>query len=84
MSWLETLRTGAAAIRAHRLRSLLTLLGITIGVASVIILVAVGHGSAVSVQNQIEGLGTNMLSVQAGGRLFGRQASTSTSTVTPR
>ena len=61
---------------ANRLRSFLTLLGISIGVASVIILVAVGHGSAVSVQKQIEGLGTNLLTVQSGGGLFGRRAST--------
>jgi len=61
---------------ANRLRSFLTLLGISIGVASVIILVAVGHGSAVSVQKQIEGLGTNLLTIQSGGGLFGRRAST--------
>ncbi len=61
---------------ANRLRSFLTLLGISIGVASVIVLVAVGHGSAVSVQKQIEGLGTNLLTVQSGGGLFGRRAST--------
>jgi putative ABC transport system permease protein len=64
-------------VLANRLRSLLTLLGITIGVASVIILVAVGHGSAVAVQQQIEGLGTNMLTIQTGGRGFGRAASSS-------
>jgi putative ABC transport system permease protein len=61
---------------ANRLRSFLTLLGISIGVSSVIVLVAVGHGSAVSVQKQIEGLGTNLLTVQSGGGLFGRRAST--------
>jgi putative ABC transport system permease protein len=65
-------------VLANRLRSLLTLLGITIGVASVIVLVAVGHGSAAAVERQIEGLGTNMLTVQSGGRFFGRAASTST------
>jgi len=59
------------------MRSVLTLLGVTIGVAAVILLVAVGHGSAAAVQAQIEGLGTNMLTIQAGGRTFGRQASTS-------
>ena len=64
-------------VLANRLRSLLTLLGITIGVASVIILVAVGRGSAVAVQTQIEGLGTNMMTIQAGGRFFGRAASSS-------
>jgi putative ABC transport system permease protein len=79
MTILEALRMAVQGVLANRLRSLLTLLGITIGVASVIILVAVGHGSAVSVENQIEGLGTNMLTVQAGGRSFGRAASRSSS-----
>jgi putative ABC transport system permease protein len=79
MTFVESLRMAVQGVLANRLRSLLTLLGITIGVASVIVLVAVGHGSAVAVANRIEGLGTNMLTVQAGGRLFGRAASTSTS-----
>ena len=63
-------------VLANRLRSFLTLLGISIGVASVIILVAVGRGSASAVQQQIEGLGTNLLTVQSGGGLFGRRAAT--------
>jgi putative ABC transport system permease protein len=74
MSLFEALRMAVQGVLANRLRSLLTLLGITIGVASVIILVAVGRGSASSVQKQIEGLGTNLLTVQAGGRGFGRAA----------
>jgi putative ABC transport system permease protein len=57
-------------VLANRMRSLLTMLGITIGVASVIILVAVGHGSAVAVQKQIAGLGTNTVTIMNGG--FGR------------
>ncbi|MDX6455956.1 MAG: putative transport system permease protein, partial [Gaiellaceae bacterium] len=52
---------------SNRLRSLLTMLGITIGVASVIVLVAVGHGSAENVRKQIESLGTNTVTVSAGG-----------------
>jgi putative ABC transport system permease protein len=76
VSWLEAARMAVHGLLANRLRSFLTLLGISIGVASVIILVAVGHGSAVSVQKQIEGLGTNLLTVQSGGGLFGRRAST--------
>jgi putative ABC transport system permease protein len=79
MSAFEALRMAVQGVLANRLRSLLTLLGITIGVAAVIILVAVGRGSAVSVQQRIEGLGTNMLTIQAGGRFFGRAASTSSS-----
>ncbi|HEX5449846.1 MAG TPA: ABC transporter permease, partial [Gaiellaceae bacterium] len=66
-------------VLANRLRSFLTLLGITIGVASVIILVAVGRGSSASIEQQIEGLGTNMLTVQSGGRFFGRAAARSIS-----
>jgi putative ABC transport system permease protein len=54
-------------VLANRTRSLLTMLGITIGVASVIILVAVGHGSAVAVQSRIENLGTNTLTISPGG-----------------
>ena len=60
-------------VLANRLRSLLTMLGITIGVAAVIILVAVGHGSQVAVQKQIEGLGTNVVIRSCrGGFGFGR------------
>jgi len=79
MSFAESFRMALQGVLANRLRSLLTLLGITIGVASVIILVAVGHGSAVAVEKQIEGLGTNMLTIQAGGRFFGRAPAKSTS-----
>ena len=50
------------------------MLGITIGVAAVIVLVAVGHGSAVDVSSQIESLGTNTLTVMPGGGFgFGRR-----------
>jgi len=79
VSVIEAMRMALQGVMANRLRSFLTLLGITIGVASVIILVAVGHGSAVNVEKQIENLGTNMLSIQAGGRGFGRAAARSTS-----
>jgi putative ABC transport system permease protein len=64
---LENIRIAVRGISANRLRSALTVLGITIGVAAVIILVAVGRGSAVSVQNRIESLGTNTLTIFAGG-----------------
>jgi putative ABC transport system permease protein len=75
MSVFEAARMAVHGVLANRLRSFLTLLGISIGVASVIILVAVGRGSAVSVQKQIEGLGTNLLTIQSGGGGFGRRAS---------
>ncbi|HXH98500.1 MAG TPA: ABC transporter permease [Gaiellaceae bacterium] len=72
MSVLESLRMAFQGVLSNRLRSLLTMLGITIGVAAVIILVAVGHGSAVAVQQRIEGLGTNLVTIMPGGFGFGR------------
>jgi putative ABC transport system permease protein len=73
---LEALRMAVQGLISNRLRSLLTMLGITIGVASVIVLVAVGHGSAVKVNSQIESLGTNTLTVMSGGGFgFGRRGS---------
>lgn len=67
MSILETIRFALRGISANKLRSGLTVLGILIGVAAVILLVAVGNGSAKSIQDAIEGLGTNTLTVTSGG-----------------
>jgi putative ABC transport system permease protein len=61
---LETLRIALAAIGANKLRSGLTILGLTIGVASVIVLIAVGNGSKRAVQAGINALGTNVLLIQ--------------------
>ena len=60
---VESLRIALQGVMSNRLRSLLTMLGVTIGVASVIVLVAVGTGSSAAVQNQLEALGTNVLTV---------------------
>jgi len=60
---VESLRIAVQGILANRLRSLLTMLGVMIGVAAVIILVAVGTGSSAAVQNQLQALGTNVLTV---------------------
>jgi putative ABC transport system permease protein len=75
VSIFETIRFALRGISANKLRSGLTVLGILIGVAAVILLVAVGNGSAMAVQRAIEGLGTNTLTVTAGGV---RQAGTAT------
>jgi putative ABC transport system permease protein len=61
----ETLRIALAGIAANKLRSGLTILGMTIGVAAVIVLVAVGNGSKKQVQAGIDALGSNVLIVQA-------------------
>jgi putative ABC transport system permease protein len=75
MSLLETIRFALRGIGANKLRSGLTVLGILIGVGAVILLVAVGNGSAHAVQSAIEALGTNTLTVTAGNV---RQSSTQT------
>jgi putative ABC transport system permease protein len=59
----ETLRIAWGGIIANKLRSGLTILGMTIGVASVIVLIAVGNGSSNAVKSQIRSLGTNVLLV---------------------
>jgi putative ABC transport system permease protein len=64
MSAAETLRLAIAGVAANKLRSGLTILGLTIGVAAVIVLVAVGNGSKRQVQAGIDALGTNVLVVQ--------------------
>ncbi|UDY22558.1 ABC transporter permease [Nocardioides sp. Kera G14] len=66
MNWLETFRTAADAIRAHRLRSVLTMLGIVIGISSVILTVGLGQGAQDKVKDQISALGSNLLIVSPG------------------
>ncbi len=66
MSWWETLRTGLEAVRTHRLRSSLTMLGILIGIAAVILTVGLGEGAQAKVSSQINALGSNLLIVSPG------------------
>jgi putative ABC transport system permease protein len=66
MSWLETLRTALEAMRSHRLRSLLTVLGIMIGIAAVILTVGLGEGAQQQISSQISALGTNLLTITPG------------------
>lgn len=68
MSLREIIRFALVGLAANRLRSALTTLGILIGVAAVIILVAVGNGSSVAVQKSLTRLGTNSLTVLSGQR----------------
>ncbi|MDG4819281.1 ABC transporter permease [Micromonospora sp. WMMD956] len=63
MTVTETIRFALRGVAANKLRSALTMLGILIGVAAVILLVAVGNGSAQAVTSRIEALGTNTLTV---------------------
>jgi putative ABC transport system permease protein len=62
----ETLRTAVEAVQQHRLRSLLTMLGIVIGISSVILTVGLGQGAQDEVRDQIDSLGSNLLIVSPG------------------
>ncbi len=77
---IETVRVALAGLAANKLRSGLTILGLMIGVGSVIVLIAVGTGSSAAVTNQIDQLGSNVLLVSGAPSLGGlfRQASAST------
>jgi len=77
----ETLRIAWGGILANKLRSGLTILGMTIGVASVIILIAVGNGSSKAVEERIESLGTNVLLVESGALRGGARFGGTTSAV---
>ncbi len=66
----ETILVALAAIRANALRSVLTTLGIVIGVGAVIAMVALGEGAQRRIQSQIERMGTNVLTVRPGQGFF--------------
>jgi putative ABC transport system permease protein len=66
MNLLESFRFGLRGLSANKMRSTLTTLGILIGVASVIILIAVGNGSSKAIQKNIERLGTNTITIRQG------------------
>jgi putative ABC transport system permease protein len=61
-----TIRTALRALRRNKLRSALTMLGVVIGVAAVIVMVSIGQGATAAVDAQIKSLGTNMLIVFPG------------------
>jgi putative ABC transport system permease protein len=66
MKWGETVRTALEAIRSRRMRSSLTMLGILIGIAAVMLTVGLGQGAQAQVRAQINQLGSNLLIVSPG------------------
>ena len=66
MNFLETLRTGLEGVVTHRLRSGLTVLGIMIGIAAVILTVGLGEGAQQQVTSEITALGSNLLTISPG------------------
>jgi putative ABC transport system permease protein len=74
----EAWRVALDALRANRLRSILTMLGVVIGVAAVVALVAIGTGTKQQIEQQVEGLGSNLLVVVPGRLEAGSAPSVST------
>src|SRR3954471_9535096 len=62
----EIISVALGALRANKMRSLLTMLGIVIGVAAVIAMVAIGNGAQAAVKDRINALGTTLLTVNPG------------------
>ncbi|MBO8170178.1 MAG: ABC transporter permease [Thermoanaerobacteraceae bacterium] len=75
MNFLQTIRIALRGIIDNKLRSFLTMLGIIIGVASVIVMVSIGQGAAVQVSERIQSLGSNLLTIN----IIGRGANTALS-----
>ena len=68
MNLFATLRVALNALRVNLLRSVLTMLGIIIGVAAVITMLAVGSGAEARIKEQIKSLGSNLMIITAGAR----------------
>jgi putative ABC transport system permease protein len=68
MEWQGVWRMALRVMARNKLRTLLTMLGITIGIAAVICTVAIGQGGQAMIREQMEALGTNLVWVEAGGR----------------
>ncbi|MCJ7687648.1 MAG: ABC transporter permease [Desulfobacteraceae bacterium] len=64
--FITAIRLAIRALLAYKARSLLTMLGIIIGIGAVIIMISVGRGANASIQEQINNLGTNMLMIYSG------------------
>jgi putative ABC transport system permease protein len=78
----QTIPSALAALRANKGRSILTTLGIIIGVAAVIAIVALGEGASASVSSQLAGLGTNLLTITPGSTRSGGASAGAGSSVT--
>lgn len=61
MNYTNSVKIALSALRRNKFRAFLTMLGIIIGVASVIVMLAIGQGSKKSIQDQMSGMGTNLV-----------------------
>ncbi len=71
MKWKSLIKVALKSIMKNRMRSFLTMLGIIIGVASVIALISVGRGTQSDISGKIQSLGTNLLTIMPGSSGFG-------------
>lgn len=71
MNFSENFRIALRALLANKMRSGLTMLGIIIGVGSVVALMAIGNGATADITSQVQGIGSNLLTVSAGRQQFG-------------
>ena len=67
MNIMQSIMEAFESLSSNKLRSTLTMLGIVIGVASVIAMLGIGSGTEAAITEQIEGIGTNLLYVSSGG-----------------
>lgn len=66
MKWGEFFNVSMASLRANKVRSLLTMLGIIIGVGAVIVMISLGQGAKKAVADRLEALGTNLIYIRSG------------------
>jgi putative ABC transport system permease protein len=78
----EIVRIAFDSLLANKVRSLLTMLGVIIGVAAVVALLSLGEGASAAITGQIESIGTNVLSISAGQQQGGPGANTAAQTLT--
>jgi len=71
MNLVAILRVAVRALNRNKLRTALTMLGIIIGVGAVIAMVSIGQGAQAMVQDQINGMGSNMMMIMPGNIFFG-------------
>ena len=85
MNPLAALRLACRSLLRNKVRAFLTMLGIVIGIASVIAMVAIGQGASAQVQSQISTMGQNLLTVMAGSASSGGSSwgSGTATTLTP-
>jgi putative ABC transport system permease protein len=85
MSPVIILSIAVTALRRNAMRTALTALGMIIGVAAVIVMVAIGHGAQSSIEDRIRSAGTNVVTITAGSNAFGpvRQGFGATTTLVP-